>query len=115
MNLGMQNRTELQSEYLQLINKLNMSNRKKNQQTELSFLIRTGSNKSKYLICTVNHENFLCLANMKSNNRWIVDADFEYQNLAEYILNNADLDQNNINLTIKSCLKRLFTVESANQ
>ncbi len=111
----MQNRTGLQKEYLQLINRLNSSNRKKNQTTELSFLIRTRTHKSINLFCTVNHESFLCLANLKSDNRWIVDADFEYQNLAEYILNNTDLNQKNINLTIKNCLKRLFAVESANQ
>lgn len=111
----MQNRTELQCEYLQLINKLNSSNRKKNQQTEISFVIRTDFSKTQHLLCTVNNENYLCLAFTNMNQTWVIDENFEFQNLAKYILKNFNSDHDNINLTIINSLRKLFSIEPSNQ
>lgn len=111
----MQNRTELQGEYLQLINKLNVSNRMKNQSTTISFVIRTDRSKTQRLVCTVNNEYYLCLAYTTLSRSWVVDGDFEFQNLAKYILRNVKIEPENLNLAIINSLRRLFTVESSNQ
>ncbi len=111
----MQNRLELQKDYLQLINTLNTSNRKKNQQTEISFVVRTDSSKTQHLLCTVNNEYYLCLAITNLNHAWVVDVNFEFQNLAKYILKNFNSDNDNINSAIVNSLRRLFSVEPSDQ
>lgn len=78
----MQNRTELQGEYLQLINKLNTANRKKNQKTELTFIIKSNTDNSNSLMVTVNNEKFLHIGQVENHYDLKVYPDFEYQNLA---------------------------------
>ncbi len=108
--IRMQNRTELQSEYLKLINKLNKSNRNKNQWTELSFIFRTDSTSNKSLFCTVNHQSFLRIAYSNLQHSWYADINFEYQELANYILQNNNLNSPEACLTIANSLRNIFAI-----
>jgi hypothetical protein len=105
----MNNRDELQTEYFDLIRTLNKTNRKANQQTELSFSIRC-SGELRQLMCTTNKESYLRIANHKYSKTWSVDTDFKYQQIAKYILRSNDLDQDDINLAIINCLRRIFAI-----
>ena len=106
----MLNRTELQGEYLQLINKLNTANRKKNQDTQISFVIHIEHNGNKSLRCSVNNESFLQIAYSNLHQSWYVDKNFEYQLLGRYILQNNNLNSPNAYLTIADSLRNIFAI-----
>jgi hypothetical protein len=108
----MQNRTELQSEYLQLINKLNSSNRKKNQQSELTFIIKNNTDSTQSLMTTVNNEKFLLVGQILDKFYLSIHPDFEYQNLAKYIKESILNSTNNIEAysTIRLAIHRLFSI-----
>lgn len=107
-------RSKLQDEYFKLTKTLNSTNRKKNQKTEVSFFIRTNAESNRFLGCTANNEFFLRIANQNPNSLWQLEQAFPFQQLAEYILKNNDLDAEDIDLTIKNSLRRLFAVEQPN-
>ena len=111
----MNNRSELQTEYFDLIKTLNKTNRKTDQKTDLSFFKQQDHDKTWFLACTVNEEFYLRIANRILNKNWINEPAFPFQDLAIYILKNNDLNAVDINLTIKYSLRRIFASELSDE
>ena len=107
----MQNRTEILKEYTNLINKLNKSNRKANESTELSFFIKSDpASQQNFLWITVNDEKGLVMAKIR-HRRFQIVGDFEFPEFASYVIKwlNQHLDDD-INLTVRRAISGLFAV-----
>lgn len=105
----MQNQNEIKTEYLDLINKLNSSNRVKNEKTEIQFLTKTLPDGTVLLVATANCEKYLSFGKLENRTHLKIDRDFEFQHLAKYIkisINNCA----NLQLAIRLAIDRLFSV-----
>jgi hypothetical protein len=108
----MTNRSELQTEYHELINKLNSTNRKENQKTEAVFSILQLVKNKRNLVVTVNSEKYLSLGKILFSAHLLIDENFEHQAFAEYIkieIKDAKNDAEIIS-TIRLAINRLFSV-----
>ena len=105
----MANRSELQDEYFEFIKTLNKTNRKKDQKTEIAFLIKTDSLNNRYLTATTNEEKYLSLGTINLNFQLRVDDDFRYQDFAEYIKISISgvKNESDLNSTIRLAISRL--------
>jgi hypothetical protein len=112
--LQMNNRSEVLKEYYHLIQKLNTTNRTRNEKTELHFLLKETKQKSLELFCTSNNEFFLLIGKKEIRKWWFVDTSFEYQVFGAYLMKHMSHhhEEEQIHSAIKNALRRLFTVES---
>lgn len=110
----MNNRSEVLKEYYQLIQKLNTTNRTKNEMTELHFLLKETKEETLELFCTTNNEFFLLIGKKEIQRWWFLDTSFEYQVFGAYLIKHMSHyhEKEQIHLAIKNALRRLFTVES---
>ena len=108
----MENRTELQNEYHGLIIKLNSTNRKVDQKTEIAFSIIQLTQKQRNLIATVNFEKYLSFGQIQHNAYLLIDEQFMYPAFAEYIkISIKDAKTNEeIILAVRFAINRLFSV-----
>jgi hypothetical protein len=109
----MNNRSEVVKEYYQLIQKLNTTNRTRNEKTELHFYIYELSTGKYKLRVTVNFEHFLTIGELVSGSRLKIDVDFEFRYLADYLSNELQNSQQTIddtNSAIRLIISRLFAV-----
>ncbi len=106
----MENRSELQDEYFEFIKTLNKTNRKKDQKTEIAFLIKTDSLNNRYLTATTNEEKYLRFGTINLNFQLRVDDDFRYQDFGEYIKISISgvKNESDLNSTIRLAISRLF-------
>ena len=111
--LHMENRAELQNEYHGLIIKLNSTNRKVDQKTEIAFSIIQLTQKQRNLIATVNFEKYLSFGQIQHNAHLLIDEQFMYPAFAEYIkisIKDAKTDEEII-LAVRFAINRLFSVQ----
>lgn len=109
----MNNRSEVLKEYYELIQKLNSTNRTKNQKTELHFYIYESTHGKHHLRATANFEKFLTVGEIVNGTTLKADADFEFRNLAEYFrkeLQKSQQTKEDINLTVRLIISRLFSI-----
>lgn len=105
-------RAEIINEYHQLIRRLNISNRTKNEKTELKFFIKVDPNNTLILYCSVNNEHGLQIGYLKVGQHWQISQSFEYLNLGEFIKKqlNSNVNIENINSTITNSLSIVFAL-----
>ena len=108
----MNNRSEVLKEYYQFIQKLNTTNRTRNEKTELHFYIYVPPKGKHQLRATVNFEYFLTLGELVSGSRLKIDANFEFRYFAEFLESEIKKtkDLEDINLAIRLIISRLFAV-----
>ncbi len=108
----MENRAELQNEYHGLIIKLNSTNRKVDQKTEIAFSIIQLTQKQRNLISTVNFEKYLSFGQIQHNAHLLIDEQIRYPAFAKYIkisIKDAKTDKEIIS-AIRLAINRLFAV-----
>ncbi len=106
-------RAEIITEYHQLVRKLNISNRTKNENTELRFFIKTDKDNTLILFCSANQERILRICYSKNKKSWYLAESFEFLKLGDYIIRQlkpSSCDEN-INSTITNSLRVLFTLK----
>lgn len=105
-------RTEIINEYHQLIRRLNISNRTKNEKTELRFYIKTDLDNTLILYCSVNNEHSMRIGYYKERELWKLDNFFEFRTLGQFIVRQLDTNTNNenINSTIINSLRIVFAL-----
>ncbi len=81
----MNNKNEIRAEYHKLIRKLNSTNRKENEPTEITFLIQENTLSEKNLISTVNFEKYLKIGSLITQSQLKIDSSFEFYIFAEYL------------------------------
>ncbi len=108
----MNNRSELQTEYFELIRALNKTNLKKDQKTEIKFLIKTDNSNRRYLAATTNNEKYLRIGNIDNHFILKIDNGFEFQDFGEYLKKSISHVENekNLYLAIRFAINRLFAV-----
>ena len=106
----MENRKEILNDYFELTRKLNLSNRTKNEFTELSFMIKTETGNIVYLIVTTNHEKYLRIGQLIRTNDLKINVNFQYQAFAEYLKIQLKVENQDTLLTIRLAINRLFSV-----
>lgn len=108
-----QNRKIILNEYLALTNKLNLTNRKMNEKTEVIFSLKIDCSGLIRLVAFTNNEKFLALASCRVG-FWIEDKDSEYPNLCNFIvhiINDRMVDIKNCHSTIREALDRIFAIQ----
>lgn len=111
-----QNRNIILNEYLSLTKKLNSSNRKKNEKTEVIFSLKIDSVGTSRLVVSTNNEKYLSLA-YKNNQAWYPEQDQTYPHLIQYlilILRLNTVSSTNCHLTIRGALHKLFSIQEVN-
>lgn len=108
----MNTRSEVLKEYYQLIQKLNTTNRTRNEKTELHFYIYVPAKGKHELRATVNFEKFLTVGEILNGTTLKVDADFEFRYFAEFLEGELkkSKDLENINLAIRLIISGFFTI-----
>lgn len=109
----MNNRQDIITEYQSLVRKLNLSNRLKNQQTEIRFYIQISKDERLILFCTANNEFALRIGYLKDSITWYPEKEFEFQIFAQYILKKMQgvLNSEQAHLAIVNALRILFAIE----
>ena len=108
----MENRSELQNEYHDLIKTLNSTNRKSDEKTNLIFSTQELTKAQRNLACTVNFEKYLSFGQIQYNAHLLIDEQFMYPAFAEYIkisIKDAKTDEEII-LAVRFAINRLFSV-----
>ena len=109
----MNNRSELQTEYFDLIRILNKTNLMKNQKTEINFLIKVSAANKRYLAATTNGEKYLSFGDLDTDFQLRVDANLKYQNFGLYIKKSISniTNESELKSAIRLAISRLFAVE----
>jgi hypothetical protein len=111
-SVQMNNRSEVLKEYYQLIQKLNTTNRTRNEKTEIHFYIYITTKGKHHLRATANFEHFLTVGELVSGSRLKIDPDFEFRYFVEFLEDEIRKSKGleDINSAIRLIISRLFAV-----